>query len=43
MSEDEWRLLGYGLLRAALMALALVAILIHHPNFPKLLAEGILA
>jgi hypothetical protein len=42
MSRDEWRLLGYGSLTAALMGLALVPILIHYPNFPKLMAEAIL-
>jgi hypothetical protein len=42
MTHDEWRLLGYGLLTASLMALVLVPILLHNRNFPKLAAEGIL-
>ena len=42
MSHDEWRLLGYGLLTAFLMALVLVPILLHNVNFPKLAAEAIL-
>lgn len=42
MTQDEWRLLRYALLTAALMALVLVPILIYKPKFPKLLAEAIL-
>jgi hypothetical protein len=42
MTHDEWRLLGYGMLTAFLMALVLVPILLHDTNFPKLAAEGIL-
>jgi len=42
MTHDEWRLLGYGMLTALLMALVLVPILVHNRNFPKLAAEGIL-
>jgi hypothetical protein len=42
MTHDEWRLLRYGLLTAALMALVLAPILIYEPNFPKVLAEAIL-
>ncbi len=42
MTHDEWRLLGYGMLTAALMALVLVPILLHNKNFPRLAAEGIL-
>ena len=42
MTHDEWRLLGYGLLTAFLMALVLVPILLHDKNFPRLAAEGIL-
>jgi len=42
MTKDEWRLLGYGLLTAALMVLVLVPILVHDKNFPKSLAEVIL-
>jgi len=42
MTHDEWRLLGYGMLTAFLMALVLVPILLHNMNFPKLVAEGIL-
>jgi len=42
MSHDEWRLLGYGLLTAILMALVLVPILAHNMNFPKLAAEAML-
>ncbi len=42
MTHDEWRLLGYGLLTALLMALVLVPILLHDKNFPRLAAEGIL-
>jgi len=43
MTNDEWRLLRYGLLTAALMALVLVPILMHDINFPKIAAEAILA
>jgi len=43
MTHDEWRLLGYGMLTAFLMALVLVPILLRDINFPKLAAEGILA
>ena len=42
MTHDEWRLLGYGLLTAFLMALVLVPILLNNKNFSKLAAEGIL-
>ena len=42
MTHDEWRLLGYGLLTAFLMALVLVPILQNDKNFSKLGAEGIL-
>ena len=42
MTHDDWRLLGYGLLAAFLMALVLVPILLHDKNFPRLAAEGIL-
>src|SRR6266852_788937 len=42
MTHDEWRLLGYGMLTAFLMALVLVPILLHDRNFPRLAAEGIL-
>jgi hypothetical protein len=42
MTKDEWRLLGYGLLAASLMALFLVPIFLHYKNFPKSLAELIL-
>jgi hypothetical protein len=42
MTHDEWRLLGYGILTAILMAVVLVPILVHNVNFPKLAAEGIL-
>jgi hypothetical protein len=42
MTSDEWRLLGYGMLTAVLMALVLVPILLHNKNFPRLVAEGIL-
>jgi hypothetical protein len=42
MTHDEWRLLGYGLLTAFLMALVLVPILLHDKNFPRLAAEGVL-
>jgi hypothetical protein len=42
MTHDEWRLLGYGILTAFLMALVLVPILVHNRNFPKSVAEGIL-
>ena len=42
MTHDEWRLLGYGLLTAFLMALVLVPILLNDKNFSKLGAEGIL-
>ena len=42
MTHDEWRLLGYGLLTAFLMALVLVPILLHDKNFPRPAAEGIL-
>jgi len=42
MTHDEWRLLGYGMLTAILMALVLILILQHNMNFPKLAAEGIL-
>jgi hypothetical protein len=42
MSHDEWRLLGYGLLTAILMGLALVPILAYDIHFPKLAAEAIL-
>jgi len=42
MTHDEWRLLGYGLLTAILMALVLVPILSHNINFSKLAAEAIL-
>jgi len=42
MTKDEWRLLGYGLLTASLMALFLVPILVWHKNFPRFLAEIIL-
>jgi hypothetical protein len=43
MTHDEWRLLGYGMLTAFLMALVLVPILLRDINFPKLAAKGILA
>jgi len=42
MKHDEWRLLGYGMLTAVLMALVLVPILLHNKSFPRLAAEGIL-
>lgn len=42
MTHDEWRLLGYGILTAGLMALVLVPILLHNRNFSRLAAEGIL-
>jgi hypothetical protein len=42
VTHDEWRLLGYGLLTAFLMAPVLVPILVHDKNFPRLAAEGIL-
>jgi hypothetical protein len=42
MTKGEWRLLGYGLLAASLMALFLVPIFLHYKNFPKSLAEVIL-
>ena len=42
VTHDEWRLLGYGLLTAFLMALVLVPIRAHDKNFPRLAAEGIL-
>ena len=42
MTHDEWRLLGYGILTAILMALVLVPILVHDKSFPKAAAEGIL-
>jgi putative effector of murein hydrolase len=42
MTRDEWRLLGYGVMTAALMGLVLVPILLHNRNFPRLAAEGIL-
>jgi hypothetical protein len=42
MKHDEWRLLGYGMLTAVLMALVLVPILLHNRNFSRLAAEGIL-
>ena len=43
MTRDEWRLFRYGLLTAFLMAAVLVPILIHNVNFPKTIAEAILA
>jgi hypothetical protein len=43
MNKDEWKLLGYGLLTAVLMALGLVPILVHNIKFPKNAAEAILA
>ena len=42
MTHDEWRLLGYGLLTACLMAIVLIPILVHDRNFPKLASEAIL-
>ncbi len=42
MTHDEWRLLGYGMLTAALMMLVLLPILRHNMSFPKLVAEVIL-
>lgn len=42
MTRDEWRLLGYGILAASLMALVLVPILVRNRSFPRLAAEGIL-
>jgi hypothetical protein len=42
MKNDEWKLLGYGLLTAVLMGLVLVPILVHDRNFPKGAAEAIL-
>jgi hypothetical protein len=42
MTRDEWRLLGYGLLTASLMALVLGLIRLHDSNFPRSLAELIL-
>jgi hypothetical protein len=42
MTQDEWRLLRYGMLTAFLMALVLVPILLNNINFPKSAAEGIL-
>ncbi len=42
-NKDQWRLLGYGLLTASLMALFAVPILIYDKNFPKLAGEAILA
>jgi undecaprenyl pyrophosphate phosphatase UppP len=42
MTHDEWRLLGYGMLTAFLMALFLVAIFLRNMNFTKLAAEVIL-
>jgi hypothetical protein len=42
MTHDEWRLLRYATLTAALMALILVPILLHNRNFPKSIAEGVL-
>jgi hypothetical protein len=42
-NKDQWRLLGYGLLTASLMALFAVPILIYDKNFPKLAVEAILA
>ncbi len=42
MTHDEWRLLGYGMLTAFLMALFLVPIFLRNMNFPKLAAEAIL-
>ncbi len=42
-NKDQWRLLGYGLLTASLMALFLSPIFIYNVKFPKLAAEAILA
>jgi len=42
-NKDQWRLLGYGLLTASLMALFLMPIFIYDIKFPKLAAEAILA
>jgi len=42
MSKDEWRLLGYGSLTAALMALFLVPIFMRNIRIPKLVAEAVL-
>jgi hypothetical protein len=42
MTHDEWRLLGYGMLTAFLMALFLVPIFLRNVNFPKLAVETIL-
>jgi hypothetical protein len=42
MTHDEWRLLGYGMLTAFLMALFLVPIFLRNMDFPKLAAEAIL-
>ncbi len=42
MTHDEWRLLGYGVLTAFLMALVLMPIFLRNINLPKSVAEGIL-
>jgi hypothetical protein len=43
MTNEEWRLLVYGILTALVVALVLVPILVHDKNFPRAAAEGILA
>ena len=42
-NKDQWRLLGYGLLTASLMALFFGSIYIYGIKFPNLAADGILA
>jgi hypothetical protein len=41
MTHDEWRLLGYGMLTAFLIALVLMPIFLHNINLPKSVGEGI--
>jgi len=43
MSKDDWRLLGYGLLAALLISLALWPIFIYRIKFPKIVGELICA
>ena len=39
--DEEWRLLGYGLLTAGLIAVVLTPIIAHDRNFPRLAGEAI--
>ena len=42
-NKDQWRLLGYGLLTAALMALFLTPIIVYKIPIPRLVAEAVMA